>query len=97
MMQIETFSDWLYRLSTSVALSQVIKGEREVTDLVELVWAWIDNTYGVNPQEIELQVRTAIEESVQALQEDGELLYQPDIDALVERALFWKPGGGSDE
>lgn len=88
---METLSQWLRRLSCNVVMTQVLRGDREVVDLVDLVWAWIRDAYRVDPDVVELQVRTAIEEAVQALQEDGDLLYHPDIDALVERALYWKP------
>lgn len=91
---MEAFSQWLQRLSCDTVVNQVVKGDREVADLVVLVRAWIRDVYPVDPDVAELQVRTAIEESVQALQEDGELLYQPDIDALVERSLYWRPNRG---
>lgn len=94
---METLSQWLHRLSCGVVVTQVLRGDREVVDLVDLVWAWIRDVYRVDPDVIESQVRTAIEESIQALQEDGDLIYHPDVDALVERSLYWKPnqsGGG---
>lgn len=94
---METLSQWLQRLSCDTVVNQVVKGDREVVDLVDLVWAWIREVYHVSPDQIESQVRTAIEESIQALQEDGDLIYHPDVDALVERSLYWKPnqsGGG---
>ena len=88
---MESFRDWLARLSGDSVLAEVLKGDREVVDLVDLVWAWIRSSYDYSPEGIELEVRTAIEEAVQALQEDGEILYHPDVDARVERSLYWNP------
>lgn len=88
---MESFRDWLARLSGDAILAGVLKGDREVFDLVDLVWAWIRSSYDYSPEVIESEVRTVIEETVQALQEDGKILYQPDVDALIERSLYWTP------
>ena len=89
---MENFREWLTRLSVDTVITGVLTGDREVVDLVDLVWAWIQSSLSKSAEDIELEVRTAIEESLQALQEDGVLLYHPDVDAIVERALYWVPG-----